>query len=110
GGWKARPVGSERVTGAGIFWHHAPPMSSLDIAIIALYFLGVLAVGFHASRRIHGLGDFVVAGRTLTAPILVGSLVATYYGLDVSLLALLIAGRVRESRALTLPDYFMARF
>src|SRR5690606_11888752 len=112
-------------------------MSVLDIAVLALYFAGIVAVGVYASTRIHGLGDFVVAGRALTAPILIGSLVATYYGLDVSLgapetsflegmstfwvysapfylsyalLALLIARRVRESEALTLPEYFATRF
>lgn len=40
--------------------------------------------GLPARWRIGSLGDFLVAGRTLTAPVLVGSFIATYYGLDVT--------------------------
>lgn len=112
-------------------------MTALDLAAIALYFVAVLGVALYSSTRIHNLADFVVAGRTLTAPILVGSLVATYYGLDVTfgapetsflegmstfyvysapfyvsyaLLALYIAAKARASEALTLPEYFAGKF
>ena len=44
----------------------------------------MLVVGARTSRYIHSFVDFALAGRRLTAPLLVGSLVATYYGLDVT--------------------------
>ena len=44
----------------------------------------MLVVGVRTSRYIHSFFDFALAGRRLTAPLLVGSLVATYYGLDVT--------------------------
>ena len=44
----------------------------------------MLFIGVRASRYIHTYVDFALAGRKLTAPLLVGTLVATYYGLDVT--------------------------
>lgn len=55
----------------------------IDYAVIALYVLGMLAVGAAVSRHIHGFADFFVAGHRMTAPLLVCTLVSTYYGLDV---------------------------
>ncbi|MEC9367840.1 MAG: sodium:solute symporter family protein [Pseudomonadota bacterium] len=59
-------------------------LSAIDFAIIGGYFAAVLGVGAWANRRIGSFKDFLVAGRVLTAPILVGTFVATYYGLDVT--------------------------
>ncbi len=44
----------------------------------------MLIIGVWTSRYIHSFVDFALAGRKLTAPLLVGTLVATYYGLDVT--------------------------
>ncbi|MGE0612384.1 MAG: sodium:solute symporter [Hyphomicrobiales bacterium] len=59
-------------------------LSAIDFAIIGGYFAAVLGVGVWANRRISSFKDFLVAGRVLTAPVLVGTFVATYYGLDVT--------------------------
>ena len=56
----------------------------LDQAIVAAYLLGMLVVGVVVARRIHGFRDFFVAGGRLTTPLLVCTLVSTYYGLDVT--------------------------
>ncbi|HEX6308465.1 MAG TPA: sodium:solute symporter family protein [Longimicrobiales bacterium] len=58
-------------------------MHAVDHAIIALYILGILALGFAVSRRIGGFRDWFIAGGTMTTPVLVCTLVSTYYGLDV---------------------------
>lgn len=44
----------------------------------------MLAVGWIALRRIRVFEDWFLAGRGLTTPILVATLVSTYYGLDVT--------------------------
>ena len=59
-------------------------ISLLDSGIVVVYLAGMLLIGIRASRYIHTFVDFALAGRKLTAPLLVGSLVATYYGLDVT--------------------------
>jgi len=41
--------------------------------------IGMLGVGVWASRRIEELEDYLVAGRALTLPLLVGTLLASYY-------------------------------
>ncbi|MBI5463635.1 MAG: sodium:solute symporter family protein [Ignavibacteriales bacterium] len=56
-------------------------LSPIDIALIAAYFIGVVFVGFRASRRKKsGADDFILAGRTLTLPMFVATLVSTWYG------------------------------
>src|SRR5690606_21415942 len=56
---------------------------ALDLAVVGAYLLGMLGIGALVSRRIHTFRDFFVAGGRMTAPILVCTLVSTYYGLDV---------------------------
>ncbi|MBI5022168.1 MAG: sodium:solute symporter family protein [Ignavibacteriales bacterium] len=52
-----------------------------DIIIIILYFLAVLYVGFRAARKVSGSDDdFLLAGRSLTLPVFVMTLVSTWYG------------------------------
>jgi solute:Na+ symporter, SSS family len=52
-----------------------------DIVIIILYFLAVLYVGFRAARKVSGNDDdFLLAGRSLTLPVFVMTLVSTWYG------------------------------
>ena len=54
----------------------------VDWAIVAIYIIFMLFVGFYFSRRKKGFDDYFMAGRSLTAPLLVGTLVSTFYGLD----------------------------
>lgn len=60
-------------------------MTPLDHAIVALYVGGIVAFGVVVSRRIATFRDYFVAGGRMTAPLLVCTLVSTYYGLDVLL-------------------------
>ncbi len=55
----------------------------LDLAIIAAYLLGMIGIGWAVSGRVRAFSDFFVAGRSLTTPVLICSLVSSYYGLDV---------------------------
>jgi SSS family solute:Na+ symporter len=54
----------------------------LDYIIILVYVGFMLYVGFYFSRKKKGFDDYFMAGRGLTAPLLVGTLVSTFYGLD----------------------------
>src|ERR1051326_2593301 len=52
-----------------------------DVIVILLYFGGVLFVGFRSARRTaDSEEDFLLAGRSLTLPIFVMTLVSTWYG------------------------------
>ena len=55
-------------------------LADIDLAVIALYFGGTLAVGYWSSRRIKSANDFSVAGGHLRFPVLLGTLVATAIG------------------------------
>ncbi len=54
----------------------------LDYLVILVYVGFMLYIGFYFSRRRKGFDDYFMAGRGLTAPLLVGTLVSTFYGLD----------------------------
>jgi len=108
----------------------------LDSLLILLYFLAVVYVGFRAVRRGRNESeDFLLAGRTLTLPMFVATLVSTWYGgiLGVGefsyrygisnwvvfgapyyvfalLFALLLAKRVRATNHLTIPDKLEASY
>lgn len=58
-------------------------MTPIDFGILAAYVAGVLALGVVVSRRIVSFRDYFVAGGRMTTPLLVCTLVSTYYGLDV---------------------------
>src|SRR5512140_3826290 len=112
-----------------------------DIAVIGLYLAAVLVVGFRSrpgrgTRSISGQGhkasetvDYLLAGRSLTTPVFVMTLVSTWYGgiLGVGefsylygvsnwvvqgvpyyffalLFAFLLARRIRATNLLTIPD------
>ena len=52
-----------------------------DVVVIVLYFGAVLFVGFRSARKTSGSEeDFLLAGRSLTLPIFVMSLVSSWYG------------------------------
>jgi len=110
--------------------------SLVDSLLILLYFLAVVYVGFRAVRRARNdAEDFLLAGRTLTLPIFVATLVSTWYGgiLGVGefsyrfgisnwfvlgapyyvfalLFALFLARRVRATGHLTIPDKLEASY
>ncbi|MDI6767945.1 MAG: sodium:solute symporter family protein [Bacteroidota bacterium] len=56
-------------------------LSLADIIIILIYFGGVLYIGFRAAKKTQSTEeDFLLAGRSLTLPIFVMTLVSTWYG------------------------------
>jgi SSS family solute:Na+ symporter len=102
---------------------------------ILVYLVILLSVGVYFANRIKNKDDFLVAGRKLTAPVLVGTLLATWIGsgdifsvADLSyhhgyssligsaggwlgiIVAYFIAGRVRRFGQFTVPDILEARY
>ena len=58
-------------------------MNSIDPAIlfgISVYLLGMLGVGFYASRKIKDSDDFLIAGRRLSLWLCTATLTATWMG------------------------------
>jgi SSS family solute:Na+ symporter/sodium/proline symporter len=105
------------------------------LATILLYLLFLFIFGLRLVRRLKSKEDFLVAGRTLTAPILVGTLLATWIGSgdifsvsDLSynhgyssligssggwlgiIIVFFIAGKVRRFGQFTVPDILEARY
>jgi len=60
-----------------------PYLSWIDYAVLGVYLLGMLGVGYYIKLKIPNFEEFLVAGRSMTTPILVCTLASTYYGLDV---------------------------
>lgn len=58
------------------------PLHVVDWLIVLGYVAFMITIAFYASRRQKNFDDYFMAGRTLTAPLLVGTLVSTFYGLD----------------------------
>tara|TARA_B110000438_G_scaffold229243_1_gene223957 strand:- start:739 stop:2193 length:1455 start_codon:yes stop_codon:yes gene_type:complete len=106
-------------------------ISYIDYIIIAVYMIGMVGVGFWFSMRHGDFEDFFLAGRSLTTPLLITTLISTYYGLDVLfgdsqlaftdgvvawfgyarptyafflIAAFLLAQRLRKENFLSLPD------
>ena len=102
---------------------------------ILAYLVVLFIFGLHLTKRLKSKEDFMVAGRTLTAPILVGTLLATWIGSgdifsvsDLSyyhgyssligssggwlgiIIVFFIAGRVRRFGQFTVPDILEARY
>jgi SSS family solute:Na+ symporter len=101
-----------------------------DTVLVGLYFVAVLIVGFRSARREkRNLDEYLVAGRALTLPMFVATLVSTWYGgilgvgefsyrygisnwvvfgvpyyLFAILFAFLLAGRIRGTNLYTIPD------
>ena len=56
-------------------------LSFADWLVIIIYFATVVFVGFRAARKSHGhIDEYLVAGRGLTLPIFIATLVSTWYG------------------------------
>ena len=112
-------------------------LAPLDQAILLCYFVAVLGVGFSASRsgKARSAVEFLLAGRSLTLPVFVMTLVSTWYGgilgvgeftyrfgvsnwvvqglpyyLFSFLFALLLAGRIRETGLATIPDKLQSTY
>ncbi len=51
----------------------------VDWVLVALYFVAMLYVGIWFYRRVNEFEDYLIAGRALTLPLLVGTLMASYY-------------------------------
>jgi SSS family solute:Na+ symporter len=100
-----------------------------DWIVLVLYFGAVLAIGFLSTRRSSDATDYLLAGRSLTLPLFVMTLVSTWYGgilgvgefsylygisnwvvqgvpyyIFAALFAFLLAGKVRASNLTTIPD------
>lgn len=110
-------------------------MGVVYLITILAYLVFLFAFGLRIVRRLKKKEDFLVAGRTLTAPILVGTLLATWIGSgdifsvsDLSynhgyssligsaggwlgiMIVFFIAGRVRRFGQFTVPDILEARY
>jgi solute:Na+ symporter, SSS family len=59
-----------------------PPLHPVDLVIVAVYLVAMIAVGALLAGRVKAYRDFFLAGRSLTTPILICTLVSSYYGLD----------------------------
>ena len=104
-------------------------LDGLDLFVILAYFAATLAMGAVLGRKARAAEEFLLAGRRLTLPLFVGSLVATWYGgllgvgeisykdglvnwltqggfwyLTYLLFALALARRLNQSGHTTLPD------
>ena len=105
------------------------------LATILVYLVFLFFFGLRLTRRLRRKEDFLVAGRSLTAPVLVGTLLATWIGSgdifsvsDLSynhgyssligssggwlgiIIVFFIAGRVRSFGQFTVPDILEARY
>ena len=107
-------------------------LSTIDTFVIFIYFTSIVLIGFYVSRKrviSNSKLDFLLAGRKLTTPLFVGTLVATWYGnilgvgefvykygivawicfgvtyyIAAILYAFFVAGRIRSSENLTIPE------
>ncbi len=59
-------------------------LTGLDLAIVGVYLASMLWLGAWLSKRIHGFRDYFLADGALTTPLLICTLVSTYYELDVT--------------------------
>ncbi len=58
-------------------------IATIDYIIIGLYLSGMVGVGFWFAKKHSDFEDFFLAGRSLTTPLLITTLISTYYGIDV---------------------------
>jgi len=105
-------------------------LSPADALLIILYFISVIVVGFHSARKTTTRQeDYLLAGRSLTLPVFVMTLVSTWYGgilgvgefsylygisnwfvqgvpyyLFAAFFAFLLARKIRATNLYTIPD------
>jgi solute:Na+ symporter, SSS family len=104
-------------------------LATIDYIIIFGYFTILFTIGYFVKKRIKNLDDYFLAGRRLTLPIFVATLVSTWYGgllgvgelsftygfvnwltqgffwyLVYLFFAFFLANRIRKSNFYTLPD------
>ena len=104
-------------------------LSWIDSSIIILYFVMLLVIGYLVKKKIKTVNDYFLAGRRLTLPIFVATLVSTWYGgllgvgelslnygivnwltqgffwyLSYAFFAFFLANRIRKSKLYTVPD------
>jgi len=58
-------------------------MHAIDYIIISIYLIGMVGVGLWFAKKHTDFDDFFLAGRSLTTPLLITTLISTYYGIDV---------------------------
>ena len=103
--------------------------SPADLAIIGIYFVVVIAIGLRTRRGSEDIAEYLLAGRSLTVPLFVMTLVSTWYGgilgvgefswrygisnwfiqgvpyyVFAALFAFFLAPKIRESNLVTIPD------
>ena len=59
------------------------PLEIIDYIIVIFYLSGMIGVGLWFAKKHTDFEDFFLAGRSLTTPILITTLISTYYGIDV---------------------------
>ena len=59
------------------------PLEIIDYIIVIAYLTGMIGVGLWFAKKHTDFEDFFLAGRSLTTPILITTLISTYYGIDV---------------------------
>ncbi|RIK72490.1 MAG: hypothetical protein DCC67_19225, partial [Planctomycetota bacterium] len=59
-------------------------LDRLDCAVVGAYLLGMVALGAVLATRIRAFKDYFLASGALTTPLLVCTLVSSYYGIDVT--------------------------
>lgn len=115
-------------------------MQTTVVVIVIIYMLGMLGVGYYASKKISDTTDFLVAGRNMGPIMLAGTLAATEIGGGSSLgvvekasnlgssqwglsaawyilamgiafvVLMFIAPKFRETEVRTVPEYFRRRY
>lgn len=111
-------------------------MHILDFSVVLIYFIFVIAVGFYRSKNAsENSNNYILAGRKLSLPGFVATLVTTWYGgiLGIGentfnfgiqtwfifglpyyffaiIFAIFIAPRIRKLNFLSIPDHFHNRF
>ncbi len=111
-------------------------LGGLDTAIVLVYFACIVYIGYRAGkRRKDDPADFFLAGRTLTLPLFVATLVSTWYGgilgvgefsyvhgasnwvvfglpyyIFAVLFAMFLAKRIRATNLATIPDKLAASY
>jgi SSS family solute:Na+ symporter len=104
-------------------------LSLYDYLIIVIYFATILFIGFRTKRSDRSALDYIVAGRTITLPAFVATLVSTFYGgilgigeftfnyglsswllnafpyyFFITIFALFLAKKIRQTKLYTIPD------